>query len=50
MSSNKKKSLNKWVKPTIRKWQLSETLGKFDNSGIEILPGNPGGGLVGPGS
>ena len=47
-SKNLKKE--KWEEPLIEKMVLKLTEGKFDNSGIEIEHGNPGGGLVGPGS
>ena len=48
--SDKKSKKEKWEQPFISSIELKLTGGKFDNSGTEIPPGQPGGGLVGPGS
>ena len=48
--SDKKSQKEKWEKPCISSIELKLTGGKFDNGGDEVPLGEPGGGLVGPGS
>ena len=48
--SAKKSQKEKWEKPEITSMELKLTGGKFDNGGNEVPLGEPGAGLVGPGS
>ncbi len=48
--NDKKPEKDKWEKPEILSIELKLTGGKFNNSGIEVPEGEPGAGLVGPGS